>query len=65
MGRPKYQRRYSDAELKAIADRQLDRIRRGEPMLTAMQLPISDRVTVERRWKEGGGEPYRLRDVAI
>jgi hypothetical protein len=65
MGRPKYQRRYSDDELKAIADRQLDRIRRGEPMLTVMYLPIRDRVKVERQWKEGGGAPYRLRDVAI
>lgn len=56
---------HSVAELEEIKQRQLARIRSGEPMETIKQLPIGDRVKVERQWKEGGGEPYRLRDVSI
>jgi hypothetical protein len=56
---------HTDDELEEIKQRQLERIRRGESMLTVMQLPIGDRVKVERQWKEGGGAPCRLRDVAI
>jgi hypothetical protein len=52
------------AELEEIKQRQLARIRRGEPMSTIEQLPIGDRVKAERLWKEGGSVPYRLTDVS-
>lgn len=63
MGESKVHR--TAAELEEIKQRQLERIRSGEPMDTIKQLPISDRIKVERQWKEGGGAPYRLRDVSI
>lgn len=59
MGRPKYQQRYSYAELMAIADRQLARIRRGEPMNTIEQ------IKPERGLKpEGERVPHRNYDVS-
>jgi hypothetical protein len=52
-------------ELQRIVDRQLARIRRGEPMVTIKMLPSrAAKWQEERKWKEGGNAPHRSPDVS-
>jgi hypothetical protein len=52
--------KHTEAELKVIVDRQLARIRRGEPMVTVKHLASR----AQPQPKEGAGAPYRLTDVS-
>lgn len=52
-------------ELQRAVDRQLARIRRGEPMDTVKMVPSRAQEWREKRkWKEGGNAPHRLPDVS-
>jgi predicted P-loop ATPase/GTPase len=52
--------KHTAEELQQIADRQLARIRRGEPMVTVEHLASR----AQPQPKEGAGAPYRLSDVS-